>query len=248
MNTTSRNRFQTRGVKALLAAGALVAGMGLFATTANANPLSITSSVGGVPTGTSYESFDTLTLGGAGGTMPSGIIVSFSPDGQAVTGASNSLYAAPVLSNNNGMPFGDPNNGADMTTYLTAGGLSGSYAKLVFPTAEKYMGLLWGSVDTFNTLDFYDASNSLIGSITGSQVTPAATGDQGVNGTFYVNINSNVAFSYVMARSSTHAFEFDNVAFDVRPVGVPEPGVWGMFLLGLLVVGSGYWLRGRRLT
>jgi hypothetical protein len=245
---TSRNRFQTRRLEALLAVGALVAGMGLFATTASATPLSINSSVGGVPAGTHYENFDSLTLGSGGGTTASGIIVSFNPDGQAVTGAANSLYAAPFLSNNNGTLFGDPTNGADTTTYLTAGGTSGSSAKLVFPTPEKYLGLLWGSVDTFNTLDFYDASNVLIGSITGSQVTPAATGDQGVNGTFYVNINSTTAFSYVIATSSSHAFEFDNVAFDVSPVGVPEPGVWGTFLLGLLLVGSSYWLRGRRLA
>ena len=33
---------------------------------------------------------------------------------------------------------------------------------LTMPCAEKYLGLLWGSVDAYNTLSFYDGS-TLIG-------------------------------------------------------------------------------------
>lgn len=250
MNTTSRNRFQTRRLSALLAAGALVAGMGLFATTANANPLTISSVVGGAPTGTTHENFDSLTKGGTTTTtLPSGITVSFAPDGQAAQGSTPSVYAAPYLSGGNGLGFGpggtDQIDGVDTTVFLSTG--VGSVT-LTFPTAEKYMGVLWGSVDTYNTLTFYDAANNVIGAITGTDVNAAANGDQGANGTFYVNINSSDAFSKVVATSSNYAFEFDNVAFNVSPIGVPEPGVWGMFLLGLALVGSGCWLRGRKLA
>ncbi len=140
--------------------------------------LSWTALVGGAPTGVNYVNFDnpvTLPLGSAGGTS-GGVGVSFTPDGQAVQGSVSGLYAAPYVSNNNGVPFGDPNNGPDTTTFLTTG--LGS-VKLTFPGLEQYIGLLWGSVDTYNTLSLYDASNTLVGTLTGSQVTASANGDQG---------------------------------------------------------------------
>lgn len=226
----------------VLAASLLAAGLCLAATTANAVPITVSASIGGVPTGTNYENFDSLTLGGAGGATASGITVSFSPDGGAVQGSLDNKYAAPYLSSNNGTLFGDLNNGADGTTYLTSG--LGN-ATLTFATGEKYLGLLWGSVDLENTLSFYDGA-TLVGSITGSDVTALANGDQGANGTFYVNINSPVAFDRVVATSTKYSFEFDNVAFDTGSVAVPEPGTIGMFLLGLALVGSGYWFRKRK--
>ena len=146
-------------------------------------------------------------------------------------------YAAPFLSNNNGVPFGDPTNGPDATTYLTTG--LGSVT-LSLPEHEKYLGLLWGSVDGYNTLDLYDGA-TLVGSITGSEVTAGANGDQGVNGTYYVNINSTQAFDKVVARSSQYAFEFDNVAFN--STRVPEPA--GMAVLGMGLIGLGFARRRR---
>ncbi|HJP97903.1 MAG TPA: PEP-CTERM sorting domain-containing protein [Rhodanobacteraceae bacterium] len=249
MNTTSKNRFRMRRFKALLATGALVAAMGLSAT-ANANPLTINSVVGGAPTGTTHENFDSLTKGDTTtATLPSGITVSFATDGQPAQGSVGGVYAAPYLSGGNGLGFGlggtNQADGADATVFLSTG--VGSVT-LTFPTAEKYMGLLWGSVDTYNTLTFYDGANNIIGTITGTDVNAAANGDQGANGTFYVNIISSDAFYKVVATSSSYAFEFDNVAFNGSPMGVPEPGAWGMFLLGLLLVGSGCWLRGRKLA
>ena len=179
----------------------------------------IDAAIGGAPTGVSYVNFDNLTLGNAGGTS-GGIAVSFTGDGQAVQGASAGLYAAPYLSNSNGVPFGDPTaSGPDATTYLTTG--IGSVS-LAFSGPERYIGLLWGSVDKYNSLSFFDASNTLIGTITGGDVAAAANGNQGASGTYYVNINSDVAFSKVMATSTSHAFEFDNVAFNPSAV-VPEP-------------------------
>lgn len=247
---TSRNRFRTRRVQALLATAALVAGMGLFATTASATTL--TASVGGVPSGTNYENFDWLALGSGGGT--NGIItVSFSPDGQAVKGSLSGVYAAPVLSNNNGTLFGDPNNGLDSTTYLTAGGTATSSATLTFSSPQMYLGLLWGSVDSYNQIEFFLGGSSIT-TFGGGAVSAAAgagncvNGNQTSVGTCYVNINLSSPFDKVVMTSTEHAFEFDNVAYSARPIGVPEPGVWNMFLLGLALVGSGYWLRGRKLA
>lgn len=224
--------MRNRPLHTLITASALAAGLILMSSIANATPISISASIGGVPTGTNYENFDSLALGSAGGTTASGITVSFTPDGQAVQGSSSGVYAAPYLSNANGSLFGDPSNGPDTTTYLTTG--IGT-ATLTFPGNEQYMGLLWGSVDSYNTLSFY-AGTMLIGLITGSNVTSLANGNQGVNGTYYVNINSSTPFDKVVASSSAYAFEFDNVAFNTTQV-VPEPAVLGMFGLGLLMIG-----------
>jgi hypothetical protein len=141
----------------------------------------IDATVGGAPTGVSYVNFDNLAPGNAPGSS-GGIGVTYSGGGQAVQGSSAGIYAAPFLSNGNGSLFGDPTvSGPDATTYLTTG--IGSVS-LSLPGPEKYIGLLWGSVDSYNSLQFYDASNALIGTITGLDVTAAANGNQGASGTF----------------------------------------------------------------
>ena len=241
-----------------VAAGALVLGMCFAATTANATTL--TATVGGVPTGADcYENFDGLTLGSGGGvTSLCNIAVSFTPDGGAVQSGADGVYAPPVLSNGNGTLFGDPTNGADTTTYLTAGGIAGSSAVLGFSTGQKYFGLLWGSVDdnpnsNLNTIAFY-FGDTQIAQFTGADVSAAAgggncaNGNQDTIGTCYVNINLSSAFDRVVMTSSKHAFEFDNVAIAAGNIGVPEPGEIGLFLLGLLLIGSGYRYHKRELV
>ena len=143
-------------------------------------------------------------------------------------GSLSNVYAAPYLSNNNGTLFGDPNNGPDGTTYLSTG--IGSVT-LSLPGEEKYVGLLWGSVDSYNSLSLYNGS-TLVGTVTGSDVTASANGDQGVNGTYYVNITSTDSFNTVVATSTQYAFEFDNVAFN--PTSVPEPSSFALAFIGLM--------------
>lgn len=207
-----------------------------FAGSASAG-LVISSSVGGAPTGANYANFDNLSLNAAGGTS-GGIGVSFtSGNGKAVKGAASGLYAAPFLSGGNGGLFGNPANGADTTTYLSTG--IGSI-KLSLPSLEKYFGLLWGSVDSYNTLELFNG-NTLVGTVTGTDVTSHANGNQGASGTFYVNINSDTAFDNVRLLSSQYAFEIDNVAYGTA--AVPEPGTIALFGAGLL----GFtWLRRRK--
>jgi hypothetical protein len=199
--------------------------------------LIVNSSVGGAPTGANYVNFDNLPLGNAGGTS-GGIGVSFtSGDGGAVQGALSGRYAAPFLSGGNGSLFGNPANGADTTTYLSTG--IGTIT-LTLPGPEKYFGLLWGSVDTYNSLELFNGA-SLVGTVTGTDVTAGANGNQGALGTFYVNISDDLAFNKVKLISTQYAFEADNVAYGVA--AIPEPGTIAIFGAGLLAFG---WLVRRK--
>jgi hypothetical protein len=233
------------------AATAIAALVGSLAMAGSANAtLTITSVNGGAPGGVVLDNLDWLTTNGnnaapntTGGLSPqSGMSVSFSPDGGAVQGNVSGVNAAPFLSGNNGNGFGNPlyitdqPNGQDTTVYVTAGGIQGSSATLLLPDDELYFGLLWGSVDTYNTLEFYDSSNNLVGTLTGSDVTAFANGDQGAAGTFYVSINSDVAFNRVVATSSEHAFEIDNISFN-QTIPSPEPITLSLFGAGLAGLG-----------
>jgi hypothetical protein len=202
-----------------------------------ANAITITGSVGGAPSGTSRINFDNLALGSAGGTAtgPNGSVdVSFNPDGQTVVGAVLGQYAAPWLSGGNGSGFAaggaDQADGEDLTKYLTTGL---GEAILDFGNVSlNYFGLLWGSIDHYNTLKFYNG-NSLVDTVTGTDVFAGANGDREVNGTMYVNIDTSAAFNRVVASSSQYAFEFDNVAYSAVPDSGMTIALLGMGLLGL---------------
>lgn len=213
--------------------------------------LTIVSTVGGQPaSGADYVTFDELALGDTDAfavntTNTDLVLVEFEPDAKVVENAASGLYAAPVLSGGNGANFNLQPDGTDATHYLTTGStgsFAGSSITLTFSGDQKYLGLLWGSVDDYNTLEFFDDLGNSIGVIDGLDVDAFADGDQGALGTFYVNINSTIPFRSVVATSSAYAFEFDNVAYSANPV--PEPTsvvVWS--LLALTFVGAGWWRR-----
>ena len=179
----------------------------------------IQSTVGGsASAGASYSNFDSLPLGSAGGTS-NGVGVAFSGTAAAtVEGSVTGQHAAPALSGLNNQFFGPLYSGPDATHYLSTG--TGSVTLTFADGPMHYLGLLWGSIDNYNSLTFFDGSTEL-GTITGSEVLSPANGNTGAVGTAYVNINSTVAFTSVVASSTSNAFELDNVAY--APSAVPEP-------------------------
>ena len=220
----------------------IYATMGIFAfgavmgSSASAAAL-LSASVGGVPMGAAvYENFDNLAA--TGGLSANGINVTFSGTGAAAVSLPDlsGQYAAPFITGSNGAEFGNPQaSGADQTQYLATGI---GEVTLELDGYNQYFGLLWGSVDGVNTLSFYDGA-TLLFNFSGLDVDSLANGDQGSAGTLYVNINSDTPFNRVVASSSAYAFEFDNVALAVDPIGlplnpIPEPGTLALLGLGLL--------------
>jgi hypothetical protein len=210
-----------------------------LASSVFAAPIEITSVVGGAPSGTTLTNFDDFDLNNSTQST-NGITVSFDGSAQAVQGSVHNQYAAPFLSGSNGIGFGpggtDQGDGPDTTTYLSAG--TGSIT-FDFDVEQKYLGLLWGSVDDYNTLQFYDG-DELLQTYTGLDVWDSANGDRGAQGTFYVNINNlDGTFNRVVASSSTNSFEIDNMAHSTEN-HVPDSGttvtLMGLALLSLAAI------------
>lgn len=194
--------------------------------------LSVSSVNGGgalVDPSVQYINFDSGT--GPFGILGNQVKVSNTTDAAFVTGQA-ATYAPPFLSGDNGKNFGAPDQalGADATQYITTGS-TGSFAAaqstLTFDIPQRYFGILWGSVDDYNKLVFYDASDVKIGEINGIDVKNPASGNQQAVGTMYVNVFSDLPYSKVVATSSQYAFEFDNVAYSQ----IPEAGslsIWAV--------------------
>lgn len=222
--------------KLLLASSlALSLATGLFA-----NNIVPSASIGGAATGSERFNFDALALGSASQTAWStggtSVAVSFAaPDSGVVNGATKNVFAAPFLSGGNGLGFGSPNqpNGADTTHYLSTG--TGSVT-LDFGVSLSYLGLLWGSVDDYNQIEFFDGANS-VGAFTGINVLGLPNGNQGPGGSVYVNFNDlEGTFTKVVLTSGTNAFEIDNVAINSVPDGGATVGLVGLGLIALAAV------------
>jgi PEP-CTERM motif len=173
--------------------------------------------------------FDTIAAQPYGSTISSGWFLdggaSFSGSGVVMNNGgqgSDGLYATPY---------------GDATNYLAV--LGGGSEQIAFSALKSSFGLYWGSVDTYNSLTFYNG-NVPVATISGANVDPPleANGgqtDYASNG--YVLISGLPQFDRVVAASSSNSFEFDNVVAGGASA-VPEPSTWAMLLLGF--AGLGY--------
>ena len=99
-------------------------------------------------------------------------------------------------------------------------------------SSYDYLGLMWGSMDSYNRIDFYEGTE-LVGFITGSDVTRngASGGQEEWENNAYVNIFTGFTFDNIVIESESYAFELDNLAVAVVPV--PAAVLLGMLGLGV---------------
>ncbi len=111
-----------------------------------------------------------------------------------------------------------------------SGGASASY---VFDTLMNSLTFMWGSVDLYNSIEFYNDGNLLGESIVGQDAINAGA----VEGSDFViaTILTNDFFDEIRFLSSTNAFEYANIEVSVVPLpaALPLYGA-GMALLGFL--------------
>ena len=148
-----------------------------------------------------------------------------------VSGTITGQWAAPAVIHLS--PATD--DGTDLTPYLVVPGSGSSgVATFTFTKDYNYLGLFWGSMDTYNYITFYKQDGSKLSQVVdGSMVAGTAppTGswtDPNMNR--YVNIyTGNEWFRKVEFESKGVAFEFDNLAV----AAVPEPATMLLFGTGL---------------
>jgi len=173
-----------------------------------------------------------------GTVMGSGYMISFPSTGYntGVVQGAGSGYALPVAGVTGTTPeYLTGGFGSALTTNAAASGnyLSTGTGEVVitFSAPETSFALLWGSIDTSNSLSFNDAADYVV---TGSAVQNAAggfvgNGYQGPGGSAYVIVNTSTPFTQVIATSSSASFEFAGVSaaassFTTTPsTTAPEP-------------------------
>jgi hypothetical protein len=134
-----------------------------------------------------------------------------SSGGTVVAGSSSGLYAQPAF---------------DATPYLVINANNGE--RISYSSVRNSFSLLVGSVDTFNTFEFFLGTVSQ-GLINGDLIAPPADGNQSRS----FNVTFTGAFDSVVLRSGTqNALEVDNIA-----AAVPEASTWAMMILGFLGLG-----------
>jgi hypothetical protein len=168
------------------------------------------------------ETFDGVSAGvasnngaGSGNFESAALGAHFSASGNSgIVVGSSSVTAA---------PFVGPLPGArDTTNYLSIGG--NGTETITFASEKNAFGLYWGSLDSYNTIKFYDGT-TLVASYTGNDILPLfPTGNQGSfasNG--YVEFSGLHSFNKVVLGSSSNAFEIDNISAG----NIPSPGLSG---------------------
>ena len=110
------------------------------------------------------------------------------------------------------------------------------------------ISFIWGSVDSYNTLDLLGAGGNVLYSYTGSNVFNPANGDQSNPSTnplvtLLLTGADQTAVRSLRLSSTQNAFEIDNLAINA----VPEPSTWALMLLGFGAVGFSM-RRGRNAT
>lgn len=121
----------------------------------------------------------------------------------------------------------------DNTNYLAID--SGGNATFTLSQPAHYFGFEWGSVDSFNTVSFYDG-NTLLGTIAGNDL-PSDDGSTGASNAYYANFTSNYPITKIVMSSKGNAFEVDNISISSVPVPAALP-LFGAAIAGLGAMGK----------
>jgi PEP-CTERM motif len=170
--------------------------------------------------------------GGAGfesalvGALPNGYAeagLTFTPGGASVQ------VKTPPSDGNGAFPFGDTSR-----QYVSVLG-GPSFVDVTSGSSASRLSFYWGSIDAYNTVEFFKTGGILVGSLTGADVAPLV--GNGAQNTFQSNRHVSIAltsgtYDYARLSSTSNSFEFDNIAS-----GVPEPATWAMMLIGFAGLG-----------
>jgi VCBS repeat-containing protein len=163
------------------------------------------------------ETFNGVTAGAAsnngtghGNFFSEALGATFSASGHSgvVNGSSGGVTAAPYV--------GPTHGGQDTTNYLSIGG--GGSETITFNSEKNSFGLYWGSLDSYNSIKFYDG-DTLVASYTGNQFAPLfPSGNQSsFSSNGYVQFAHLPLFDKVVLASSANAFEIDNISAGYIP-------------------------------
>jgi hypothetical protein len=108
-----------------------------------------------------------------------------------------------------------------------------------FTNALGVFSFYWGSIDTYNKIEFLRGDGTLVQTFTGAAFAAPANGNQTASAT-----NRRVTFGFTGAEAvkqvrfsnspQTNAFEFDTLAI----AAIPEPTTWAMMILGFGLIGG----------
>jgi len=206
-----------RLVKTLLASAALAASFGANAV--------ITGTLGAGPTGPVIQ-LTTEAFGQPCVAAPAGNNCALGPLATPVATivggtiyASDMQFADDVLPNTPFLAVGPSSTSPAVMTYLN-GGLS-------------FLGMLWGSPDTYNILTLRDNLNVDYVFTTASLGFPVQNGDQSFNQ--YVQFAASGTTRIVTATFASAIDAFETTQYTVTPI--PEPETYALMLAGLAALG-----------
>lgn len=195
-----------------------------------------------------------LTCLAMSGAAQAGIVVTTSPGNAVYAGTPDFDFdtASPALLGGGAIvgpgttagQFAQPLGSTGL--YFSVGPSTSSPGTLGFANATgiNWIDFIWGSVDTYNTLEVLRGDGSLMATILGGSLPPANGNqvNQNTNPIVRITFTGQDAFDFGQLRlsSTQNAFEVDNF----RVNAVPEPTTWALLILGFGAVGAAMRRRG----